>query len=208
MNKSEIKGLNWLISNGYSEQEIVFQARRTPDFLTSDGKGWEVKKVYGKNTFWMSISQFERIKLMKNTTIVIFNDEFDTPITTIPAENIEPNKIYNGIRFVLSKKNSNLIEITANTMHRLRIHIASENDGRTYGFIGPTTELAINRYIDWVEQVYENDKVESQYNKDHIQYPMDKNIVEMPIIKINANEDGRCYPLGLSDEDKEAYNKL
>ena len=148
MNKSEIKGLNWLISKEYLEQEIVFQARKTPDFLTSDGKGWEVKKVYGKNTIWMSASQFERIKTMKNTTVVVFNDESDTPIITIPAENIEVNKIYNGIRLVLPKKNTNLIDIGDKTMHRLRIHIASENNGRTYGFIGPTTELAINEYID------------------------------------------------------------
>ncbi|MCK5012767.1 MAG: hypothetical protein KAS66_03025 [Candidatus Omnitrophica bacterium] len=40
------------------------------------------------------------------------------------------------------------IKISDKTMHRLRIHIASENNGRTYGFIGPTAELAINEYID------------------------------------------------------------
>lgn len=40
------------------------------------------------------------------------------------------------------------IKISEKTMHRLRIHIASENNGRTYGFIGPTAELAINEYID------------------------------------------------------------
>ncbi len=45
------------------------------------------------------------------------------------------------------------IKISENTMHRLRIHIASENNGRTYGFIGPTTELAINEYIDKAESI-------------------------------------------------------
>ena len=52
-------------------------------------------------------------------------------------------------------------KISDKTMHRLRIHIASENNGRTYGFIGPTAELAINMYIDYKEQEYEDDKVES-----------------------------------------------
>ena len=44
------------------------------------------------------------------------------------------------------------IKISDKTMHRLRIHIASENNGRTYGFIGPTAELAINQYIDKEER--------------------------------------------------------
>ena len=46
---------------------------------------------------------------------------------------------------------SQFIKISDKTMHRLRIKIASENNGRTYGFIGPTAELAINEYIDKVE---------------------------------------------------------
>jgi len=48
------------------------------------------------------------------------------------------------------------IKISDKTMHRLRIHIASENNGRTYGFIGPTTEQAINEYINRKEQLEED----------------------------------------------------
>lgn len=46
------------------------------------------------------------------------------------------------------------IKISDKTMHRLRIKIASENNGRTYGFIGPTAEEAINEYLDRKDKEY------------------------------------------------------
>ena len=44
------------------------------------------------------------------------------------------------------------IQIDDETAHRLRIFIASENSGKIHGKIGVTAALAINRYIDQVEQ--------------------------------------------------------
>lgn len=49
------------------------------------------------------------------------------------------------------------IKISDKTMHRLRIKIASENNGRTYGFIGPTAEEAINEYLDRKDKEYEDE---------------------------------------------------
>jgi len=54
-----------------------------------------------------------------------------------------------------------LIRVNDTTLRRLRIHIASENMGRTYGLIGPMTEDAINNFIDWKEQELEDDKCTS-----------------------------------------------
>jgi len=45
-----------------------------------------------------------------------------------------------------------LIKIDDETMHRLRIFIASENQGQTYGKIGSTAAKAINEYIDRQEK--------------------------------------------------------
>lgn len=44
-----------------------------------------------------------------------------------------------------------LIKIDDVTMRRLKIHIASENQGTTYGFIGSTASEAINKFIDYKE---------------------------------------------------------
>lgn len=45
-----------------------------------------------------------------------------------------------------------LIKIDAETMQRLRIHIASEHSGKVYGKIGSTAAIAINEYIDKQEK--------------------------------------------------------
>ena len=44
------------------------------------------------------------------------------------------------------------IQIDDETVHRLRVFIASENSGNIYGKIGVTTAKAINRYIDQEEK--------------------------------------------------------
>ena len=147
MNKSEVKGYNWLLSKGYTKNDIVFQARNTPDFLTSDGLGWEVKKVYGRTTIWMTVSQFERIKLMDNTQFIVFTEGIDIPILEIASKKIEVGKIYNGIRLVLPKKTTQQIIISDETMAELKKYNAKKYNGDVYGKITETAEKAIKEYI-------------------------------------------------------------
>jgi len=121
MNKSEIKGYNWLISKGYTESDIIFQGRSTPDFLTSDGKGWEIKRLYGKNLIWMSASQFKRIKQMENTQVVIFTDDLDLPISEIAAKALKEGMIFDGIRLQLPKSDpGRVISLDDNSLNILR----------------------------------------------------------------------------------------
>jgi len=121
MNKSEIKGYNWLISKGYTESDIVFQGRSTPDFLTSDDKGWEIKRLYGKNLIWMSASQFKRIKQMENTQVVIFTDDLDLPISEIASNELKEGIIFDGIRLQLPKSDpGRVISLDENSLKILR----------------------------------------------------------------------------------------
>ena len=151
LNKTERKAYAWLLSKGYAEDEIIFQGRSTPDFLTSDGKGWEAKLVYGIHTVWISPSQFDLLKQMTNTTIVVYKSDSVEPLLLIPSDEIEVNKIFDGIRIVLPKEMMQTVSIDDETMRRLKIHVASENQGTTYGFIGSTASEAINKFIDHKE---------------------------------------------------------
>ena len=103
LNKTEIKGYNWLLSKGYSINDIKFQCNITPDFLTSDGKGWEIKRIFARNKIFMSVLQFKRIKQMVDTQVVIFNDESAPPIFTIASNMIIVGKIHDGIHVIVPK---------------------------------------------------------------------------------------------------------
>jgi len=87
MNKVETKAYNWLQKKGLSETDIIYQARRNPDFLTSDGKGYEAKKIYGK-TLWFSSNQFEQLSNMTNVTILGFTDDKEEPTLILAASEL------------------------------------------------------------------------------------------------------------------------
>ncbi len=96
MHKSETKGYSWLLKQGYSEEDIVYQKRKNPDFLTSDGKGFEVKRLYAK-TVWFTRNQFEEIKNMKDVTLLVFANEKDEPILTFSTSRLKEGGIIQGI---------------------------------------------------------------------------------------------------------------
>lgn len=95
MNKTELVGYRWLLSQGYSEKEIVFQRRKTPDFITSDGRGYEIK-LKRANTIVLFESQFKTLIGLKNTFILVFGGDDTTPIV-IPSGKLSTNKIIDGV---------------------------------------------------------------------------------------------------------------
>ena len=52
----------------------------------------------------MSRSQFERLKLMNNTQVVIFIDEDELPILEMASNIIENGKLSNGISLFVEKR--------------------------------------------------------------------------------------------------------
>lgn len=49
MNESERIAYDWLLEQGVEASAIVFRARKTPDFVVDGGRGYEVKRLYGKS---------------------------------------------------------------------------------------------------------------------------------------------------------------
>jgi len=73
MNKTETLAYAWLIEQGYSEADITFRHRQSPDFLTEDGKGWEVKLARQKQVVF-SETQIIQLREHPDVTILIFDD--------------------------------------------------------------------------------------------------------------------------------------
>lgn len=97
MNQSETKAKRWLLEQGYKEIDIVFQGRGTPDFLCSDGKKYEVKRLYGHG-IWFHQGQMERIVGDNSTEILVMKDDEEEPILIIDAEQVKEDAVINGIK--------------------------------------------------------------------------------------------------------------
>ena len=98
MNKSEEKGYRWLLKQGYKEKDIVYQ-RRGIDFLCSDGKKYEVKRVYG-SMIWFHSEQLKEIRDERECVVLVIRDEKEDPVTIIPSERLENGAIIEGIKIV------------------------------------------------------------------------------------------------------------
>ena len=75
MNRTEELTHAWLIRSGYAESDITFQRRRSPDFLTADGRCWETK-LARNNTVTFTRGQVEGLK-NQGCSVVVF--EAETP---------------------------------------------------------------------------------------------------------------------------------
>lgn len=102
MNKTEKKAYEWLLKQGYSEDDISFSARGTPDFVCSNGKQYEAKRLYGK-TIWLYEKQVEKIKDVDGV-VVIFGNEIE-PVLIIESSDLENDVIIDGIRLKVIQSN-------------------------------------------------------------------------------------------------------
>ena len=100
MNKSETKAKRWLLKQGYKEGDIVFQ-RKGIDFLCSDGKKYEVKRLYG-HSIWFHQGQMERTKNEKGSEVLVMCDGEEAPISIINTEQLKENAIIDGIKIVIA----------------------------------------------------------------------------------------------------------
>ena len=69
INKTELMALRWLKNQGYKKGEII-KGTRSPGFVCSDGKRYEVKFLYGDKILFTE-KQVESLK--DNDIILIFN---------------------------------------------------------------------------------------------------------------------------------------
>lgn len=74
MNKTEILAFELLKKRGYKEGDIAYQGSKNPDFVCSDGKRFEIKRIYGKNELLFTERQ---MKELKGTDIILVFDSED-----------------------------------------------------------------------------------------------------------------------------------
>lgn len=113
MNKTEEKAYEYLLKyRDYSEKDIVFQHNITPDFITSDGRGYEVKqvkRVCNSSFILINPSQIDKLKSMEDAEILAFNDGEDIPII-FTTDMLFENNIIGGIKIVLAGRSVTIRE--------------------------------------------------------------------------------------------------
>lgn len=71
MNKTETLAYQWLQDDGYSVSDIIFRPRTSPDFITADGKGWEVKLARRWQVVFTK-SQVANLRAHPNVTLLLW----------------------------------------------------------------------------------------------------------------------------------------
>ena len=122
MNKTEEKTLRWLLRQGIPRKSIHYQTRRSPDFITEDGRWFEAKRILGRAIVF-GANQFKELKKNANrTTVLAFTDDSEEPVI-IPMSEIEPDRIIKGIKtYIASEPKSKRIRVSLETYEWLRNH--------------------------------------------------------------------------------------
>jgi len=104
----ESRALKYLTEEmGYSSEDIQYRYNKSPDFITSDNCGYEIKRKQG-NCIYFHIDQLEKLKNKSNVDILVFDDEEDAPISIFPANIIEEGKIIDGLTIRTIKNKSGI----------------------------------------------------------------------------------------------------
>lgn len=83
MNKTETLAYQWLQDQGYSVSDIIFRKTDSPDFITADGKGWEVKLVRAGRVFF-STTQVSRLLAHPDCVVAFWENGLFAGIAPFP----------------------------------------------------------------------------------------------------------------------------
>jgi len=89
MNRIEAKALQWLAkTTGLPEHLISFSNNSSPDFTTSDRRGFEIKyhRQHGSIVFWPR--QWAQLQQHPDCTILVFAED-EEPEAVIPVTQLE-----------------------------------------------------------------------------------------------------------------------
>lgn len=118
MNKTEEQAYKWLLKQGLTEKDIVYQASRTPDFLCADGKKYEAKRLYG-DLIWLYNNQLQNLKA-SNTSIIVMREGVSDPVAIIHSSELAENEIVRGIKIrVVQLGDRSPISLYGDTKKRL-----------------------------------------------------------------------------------------
>jgi hypothetical protein len=98
---------NWLLENGYSKEDIKFNKKGPPDFILSDGRKIQVKRLYSNLIYF---TQKEVEELSDSTEVFIVDEKVSNPIVAIiPFSEVRKGLkkgyvIWKDRRFIISKE--------------------------------------------------------------------------------------------------------
>jgi len=141
MNNTEEKALNWLISQGYKANSIIY--KKTPTFISTDKK-FEVKRLYGNQIIFYN-KQYQILKKLNNVLILVFRDNENEPFLKLKFEEIKDlKKQYKGveINWVGIDEKIRTIRLSEKTKERLK----------KFGKMGEDYDQLLNRLLDRIEK--------------------------------------------------------
>ena len=141
MNKTQERALNWLISQGYKKQEIVFK-QNSPCFIIKDKK-FDVKRFYGNQIIFYN-KQYVELKKNPNTIILVFRDNENEPYQKINFSELKNLPVnYKGIEL-------NWVDIDSE-VKTIRVSERTKSRLQNYGKMGEDFDQLINRLLDLIE---------------------------------------------------------
>lgn len=144
MNKTQEKAFQWLLNQGYKREEISIRQNSSPTFTASDGKKFEVKRLYGTQIIFYN-TQCQQLKHHPKTLILVFRENEQEPFARFKFEEISSlPKNYKGIEinWVSLQQDIGTIRVSKRTKERLQ----------TFGKMGEDFDRLINRLLDKVRK--------------------------------------------------------
>lgn len=117
MNKTEQLFFRWLLRQGYNPDDIHYRGNSALDFTTSDGKKWEVKRLYDHKILIQTSGRITQWDILfddpENTEIVVMDEKHEAPLLRIPVKNISKStRFYEGIEIYLFGEHRTVDTIT------------------------------------------------------------------------------------------------
>ncbi len=142
MNKTQEIALNWLTTQGYKKNEIVFK-QSSPCFFIKD-KHYDVRRLYGNQIIFYN-RQYIQLKKHSQTIILVFRDNEHEPylkINFLDLKDLPSN--YKGIEI-------NWVDVN-NKVRTIRVSEKTKSRLQEYGKMGEDFNQLINRLIDTIEK--------------------------------------------------------
>jgi hypothetical protein len=82
-NATERTALAWLCQQGYDESAIGYYPNWSPDFVTTDGRGWEIKRLFNGGCSFTT-RQIATLRKTPDVSVVFMRDGEVEPFAVVP----------------------------------------------------------------------------------------------------------------------------
>jgi hypothetical protein len=126
MNKTEAKALRWIAEQtGFETEEIAYSKNRSPDFITPDGYGYEVKQIAQQHrvkSIVLSPEQWRQLDGIPNCFLLLFEDD-DEPSLVIKTTFLSCGENrFNDVKITCTVYNKNSTHEDLYNEHLRRFH--------------------------------------------------------------------------------------